>query len=79
MKKQMFKRIGLWLMLALCLPLGLGLLTGHLAGLESFGVPYLAPLVGGGVEGCPAVLRPPLPWVKWREGAVRTGNRRDQR
>ena len=58
---------------------GLGLLTGHLAGLESFGVPYLAPLVGGGVEGCPAVLRPPLPRVKRREGAVHTDNRRDQR
>ena len=28
MKKQMFKRFGLWLMLALCLPLGLSLLTG---------------------------------------------------
>ena len=28
MKKQMFKRFGLWLMLALCLPLGMSLLVG---------------------------------------------------
>ena len=28
MKKQLFKRICLWLMLALCLPLGLSLLVG---------------------------------------------------
>ena len=53
------------------LTLGAALLVGHLAGLESFGVPYLA--------GRPDVLRPPLPQIKWRPGELHTKNRRNQR
>ena len=60
--------------------LGLGLLTGHLAGLESFGVPYLAPFTTGVQvhRGHPSLFRLPLPRMKWRDGAVKTDNRRNQ-
>lgn len=63
------------------LVLGLALLTGHLAGLESFGVPYLAPFTSGAGApgGHPSIFRLPLPRMKWRDGAVNTDNRRNQR
>ena len=59
---------------------GLAVLVIHLAGLESFGMSYLTPFAadaGEQVEGH-AVLRAPLPWVKLREAALRTRNRRNQ-
>ena len=60
---------------------GLAWLILHLASLESFGVPYLAPFTAGaGVHlSTPALWRPPLPWCKWRSGASNTQNRRDQK
>ncbi len=63
------------------LALGCAALIYHLAGLESFGVPYLAPFtVGAGApRGRPSLIRLPLPFLKWRDGAVRTQNRRNQR
>lgn len=53
----------------------------HLAELESFGVAYLAPFTAGpgAREGRANVIRPPLPSLKWRDGPVRTRNRRNQR
>ncbi|HJC41755.1 MAG TPA: spore germination protein [Candidatus Intestinimonas pullistercoris] len=57
------------------------LLICHLASLESFGVAYLTPFASGDgeqVEGH-TVLRQPLPWVKLREAALKTRNRRNQR
>ncbi|MBQ3135530.1 MAG: spore germination protein [Oscillospiraceae bacterium] len=57
------------------LVLGGAVLTHHLAGLESFGVPYLAPFVTG--EG--GVLRKPLPKDVFRRGIPRWRNRRRQR
>jgi len=59
------------------LVLGCAALIYHLAGLETFGVPYLQPFTGTG--GSPAVLRLPLPLLKWRDGAPQTQNRRNQR
>jgi len=63
------------------LALGCGALIYHLARLESFGVPYLAPFTTGTRihRGHPSLFRLPLPAMKWRDGAVRTENRRDQR
>lgn len=60
---------------------GWGFLVLHLADLESFGVPYLAPFTAGaGVHlSEPSLIRAPLPWCKWRSGASNTDNRRDQR
>lgn len=60
---------------------GCAALIYHLAGLESFGVPYLAPFTRGAQfsGGQPDVVRPPLSQLKWRNGAVRTRNRRNQR
>ena len=62
------------------LGLGCAVLVYHLAGLESFGVPYLAPFTTGvqAWRGHPTLTRLPLPQIKWRDGAVRTGNRRNQ-
>ena len=53
----------------------------HLASLETFGVPYLAPFTAGAgqPQGHPNLLRPPLPRMKWRDGARYTENRRNQR
>ena len=53
----------------------------HLASLETFGVPYLAPFTAGAgqPQGHPNLLRPPLPRMKWRDGARHTENRRNQR
>ena len=61
--------------------LGIAALLYHLAGLESFGVPYLAPFTTGVQErrGHPSLFRLPLPQMKWRDGAVNTRNRRNQR
>ena len=56
------------------------LLICHLASLEPFGVPYLAPFASAGGEAgeLRAVLRPPMAWVKLREAALRPRNRRNQ-
>ena len=63
------------------LALGCAALIVHLAGLESFGVPYLAPFTTGAAapRGHPSLFRLPLPRMKWRDGAARTRNRRNQR
>ena len=63
------------------LSLGCAGLIYHLAGLESFGVPYLAPFTTGAgrPRGHPSLFRLPLPAMKWRDGAVNTKNRRNQR
>ena len=62
------------------LVLGCAALIYHLAGLETFGVPYLAPFTTGTQvrRGHPTVFRLPLPRMKWRDGAVITRNRRNQ-
>lgn len=61
-------------------PVGLVLggmaLAYRLAGLESFGVSYLAPFAQGTGR---TVVRLPLRWVKRRPGELRVGNRRNQR
>lgn len=63
------------------LAMGCGALICHLAGLESFGVPYLAPFTSaaGQERGSPDLIRLPLPWMKWRPCAARSANRRNQR
>ncbi len=55
------------------------LLIHHMASLESFGVPFLNPFAatGGSVED--GVIRRPLAWVKFRERALKTQNRRNQK
>ena len=60
---------------------GCAALIYHLAGLETFGTPYLAPFTAGAGEprGHPNLFRPPLPRMKWRDGARHTLNRRNQR
>jgi len=60
------------------LVLGAAGLIYHLAGLESFGVPYLTPFAGPGEAGR-GVIRKPLPWVKFRQAFLRSQNRRNQR
>lgn len=57
------------------------LLLHHLVGLKSFGVPYLAPFTSGGDRGRggPTVFRLPLRQMKWRDGALHSRNRRNQR
>ena len=54
---------------------GLAALAGHLAGLESFGAPYLTPFTPGGEK----VLRQPLPSDKLRPAHLKSRNRRKQR
>lgn len=63
------------------LGMGCAALIYHLAGLESFGVPYLAPFTTGSCapKGHPSILRLPLWAIKWRDGAVHGENRRNQR
>ena len=53
----------------------------HIASLETLGVTYLAPITAGAgqPQGHPNLLRPPLPRMKWRDGARHTENRRNQR
>ena len=60
---------------------GCAALIYHLASLETFGVPYLAPFTTGAGEpqGHPNLMRPPLPRMKWRDGARHSWNRRNQR
>lgn len=60
---------------------GCAALIYHLASLETFGIPYLAPFTNGAEQpkGHPNLLRPPLPSMKWRDGARHTRNRRNQR
>lgn len=55
---------------------GAVLFIGHLAGLDSFGSPYLIPFAAGAEEG---LLRQPLPRDKFRPGHLRPENRRKQR
>lgn len=59
---------------------GCAALIYHLAGLETFGVPYLAPFTTGTEvrRGHPTLFRLSLPRMKWRDGAVNTRNRRNQ-
>ena len=60
--------------------LGIALLLWYLAGLESFGVPYLSPMAEGGFrEVLKALTRVPLPRDKYREKALRTPDRRMQK
>lgn len=63
------------------LSLGCGAIIYHLAEQESFGVPYLAPFTTGTKvpRGHPSLFRLPLPAMKWRDGAVKTRNRRNQK
>ena len=63
------------------LTMGCGALIYHMAELDSFGVPYLAPFTTGTKvpRGHPSLFRLPLPAMKWRDGAVNTKNRRNQR
>lgn len=58
---------------------GTVLLIYHMASLESFGVPFLTPFAATGGKDEDGVLRPPLVWVKLRERALKTKNRRNQR
>ena len=60
---------------------GCAALIYHLASLETFGVAYLAPFTSaaGQERGSPDLIRLPLPWMKWRNGAARSANRRNQR
>lgn len=60
------------------LSLGCILLVHHLAGLESFGTPYLAPFTADRRRH-PRFLRLPLEQMKWRDGARRGANTRNQR
>ncbi|MBQ9933254.1 MAG: spore germination protein [Ruminiclostridium sp.] len=60
---------------------GLGaVLVGRLAQLESFGTPYLTPFAAAGQERQMGhgVIRWPVTWVKLREAALHTLNRRRQ-
>lgn len=58
--------------------LGAAGMVGHLAGLSSFGVPYLARFTQEGEER-PGVFGLPLPWVKLRPEFLVGWNRRRQR
>ena len=60
---------------------GLAALIYHLATLESFGVPYLAPFTNGAgaPQGHPSLIRLPLPWMKWRQATPMGKNRRNQK
>ena len=60
--------------------LGMAGLIWYLCTLESYGVPYTAPMAEGGAgEVLRALLRVPLPMDKFRERALRTGDRRRQK
>lgn len=59
------------------LVLGVAVLLHHLAGLESFGVPYLGMLAGD--VGDARLTRQPLPKQKLRPGILKPDNRRNQR
>lgn len=55
------------------------MLIYHVAALESFGVPFLTPFAAVGGDQIDGVLRRPLVWVKFRERALKTQNRRNQK
>ena len=55
------------------------ILIHHLASLETLGVPYLSPFAASQKEQEGSVLRLPLPWVKLRDRAMETRDRRNQR
>lgn len=55
------------------------LLVHHVAALESYGVPFLTPFAAVGGDQIDGVLRRPLAWVKFRERALKTQNRRNQK
>lgn len=60
--------------------LGLALLTWYLSGIESFGVPYLSPMAEGGFrEVLKSLIRLPLPKDKFREKALHTPDKRNQK
>ena len=60
--------------------LGAAGLVWYLCTLESFGVPYTAPMAeDSGFEVLRALVRIPLPMDKYRERALRTGDRRSQK
>jgi len=60
--------------------LGLAALAWYLCTLESFGVPYTAPMSEGGLrESLSAFLRPPLPRDIFRESALHPRDRRNQK
>ena len=59
------------------LALGTAALLGHLAGLSSCGVPYLAPLEGG--AGDAGVVRKPVERQKLRPAMLRPRNRRERK
>ncbi len=62
------------------LMLGLTMLIWYLAGIDSFGVPYISPLAEGGCGRIvSAFARPPLYARKTREAALRTPERRMQK
>ena len=60
---------------------GIAALIWHLAGLESFGVPYLAPFTTGpnAPKGHPSLIRLPLSHMKWRPFTPWGMNRRNRR
>ena len=61
------------------LMLGLALIIWHLSTFESFGVPYTAPMSGGGLRAwMKSLLRLPLPEDKYRPRELRTPDRRNQ-
>lgn len=56
------------------------LLVYHLCSLTSFGVPYMAPITGGGLRGLVrSIFRPPLPNVKYRDRYLKTPDKRRQK
>ena len=59
---------------------GIAALVWHLSGLESFGVPYLAPFTTGpyAPKGHPSLIRLPLSRMKWRPFTPKGMNRRNQ-
>ena len=60
--------------------LGIVFLVIHLAGLETFGIPYLTPFASerGAGKGRNRVIRKPFRDRVLREGYLRPGNRRNQ-
>ena len=77
-------RIG-FLILAITLGLyglavGFVVLIWYLSTMESFGVPYVSPMAEGGLrEVLRALIRLPLPKDKYREAALRTPDKRNQK
>ena len=76
-----FAMVGLAIALGMYgIMLGSALLVWYLCTLENFGIPYVSPMAEGGWrENLKAFLRPPLPRDKFREEALRTGDKRNQK